>query len=79
LDRRDAQYKYAQQIHKWFTKREAALPDEIAERVSGFRAATGPDPSERGAVWRYLVTDQPFGSWTERVIADFAGSCGLEE
>ena len=23
---------------------------------------------DRGAVWTYLTTDQPFGAWTERVL-----------
>ena len=29
----------------------------------------GQYPSEAGAVWTYLTTDQPFGGWTERVLA----------
>jgi preprotein translocase subunit SecA len=68
LGRRDAQYEFAQQIHRWFSELEATLPDEITERVGAFRAGTAPDPRERGAVWTYLMTDQPFGSWTERII-----------
>jgi len=26
------------------------------------------DPSQRGATWTYLTTDQPFGSWSERIM-----------
>ena len=39
---------------------------EIAARLE--RAETeGFDPSQRGATWTYLTTDQPFGSWSERI------------
>lgn len=68
LDRRDAHYEFAQQIHKWFTELEETMPQEIARRVSEFAEGDGPDPRERGAVWTYLMTEQPFGSFTERVM-----------
>jgi hypothetical protein len=44
------------------------MPQEIARRVSDFAESNGPDPRERGAVWTYLMMEQPFGSWTERVM-----------
>ena len=70
LDRRDPLYEYAQKIHQWFPEMEAALPGEIARRLAeaeaGAKAGTG-DPSERGAVWTYLTTDQPFGSFSQRI------------
>ena len=66
LDRRDAQYEYAQKIHEWFLELEASLPSEIACRIAAAAAAGQSVPSERGAVWTYLVTDQPFGSWNQR-------------
>jgi hypothetical protein len=68
LDRRDPHYEYAQKIHQWFKELEAELPVEIARRVAEAEAAGG-DPSERGAVWTYLTTDQPFGSWSTRLAA----------
>jgi hypothetical protein len=46
---------------------EAELPAEIARRVSEAQE-TGVDPGERGAVWTYLTTDQPFGSWTTMLV-----------
>jgi hypothetical protein len=43
------------------------LDAEIERRIE--EAATeGIDPSQRGATWTYLTTDQPFGSWNERII-----------
>lgn len=68
LDRRNSQYEYAQRIHQWFTQLEAELPVEIARRVEEAQV-TGADPGERGAVWTYLTTDQPFGSWTTRFVS----------
>jgi preprotein translocase subunit SecA len=68
LDRRDAQYEYARKIHQWFSELEAELPVEIARSVAEAEAA-GVDPGERGAVWTYLTTDQPFGSWSTRLAA----------
>jgi len=67
LDRRDAQYEYAQKIHQWFSELESELPVEIARRVAEAESGGGSDPAERGAVWTYLTTDQPFGSFSERV------------
>ena len=68
LDRRDAAYEYAQKIHQWFSELEAELPQEIANRLADARDSGAADPAQRGAVWTYLTTDQPFGSFTERVI-----------
>ena len=68
LDRRDAHYEYAQKIHEWFSDLESELPAEIARRIVEAQAGTRTGPSERGAVWTYLTTDQPFGSFSERVI-----------
>ena len=71
LDRRDPLYEYAQKIHQWFPEMEAALPGEIARRLA--EAESGAlDPSERGAVWTYLTTDQPFGSFSQRLSRGIA-------
>ena len=68
LDRRDPQYEYAQKIHQEFQALETDLSAQIALRLAEARA-TGADPGNRGAVWTYLTTDQPFGSWTARVAS----------
>jgi preprotein translocase subunit SecA len=67
LDHRDAHYEYAKKIHQWFSEFEINLPQEIARRVAAAEAGEY-EVTERGAVWTYLTTDQPFGSWTERVV-----------
>ncbi len=70
IDRRDAQYEYAIKIHQWFTELEAALPIEIERRVAEAKAS-GAEPQERGAVWTYIVTDQPFGGFAQRLARGF--------
>ncbi len=69
LDRRDPHSVFLHQIHEWFQYLEAALPAEIARRLAEAEAGGGENPGERGAVWTYLTTDQPFGGWAERVLA----------
>jgi preprotein translocase subunit SecA len=68
LDRRDAHYEYARTIHQCFSELETEWPVEIARRLAEAKASSASDPAERGAVWTYLTTDQPFGSWTERAV-----------
>ncbi len=68
VGRRDSQYEYAQKIHQWFSELEADLPLEIARRLEEAKES-GTGPSERGAVWTYLVTDQPFGTLGHRFAA----------
>jgi preprotein translocase subunit SecA len=64
---RDAYHEYAQKIHHWFAALEAAIPEEVARRAA--QADSGrPDPRERGAIWTYIATDEPFGSFTQRML-----------
>jgi preprotein translocase subunit SecA len=70
LDRRGPEYEYAQTIHKWFSELEAQLPLEIARRLVEAQT-TGAAVTERGAVWTYLTTDRPFGSWSARFVSGF--------
>jgi preprotein translocase subunit SecA len=67
LDRRDARYEYAQKIHQWFAELEAAILTETARRMQQTEAG-GTDPRERGAIWTYITTDEPFGSFTQRLL-----------
>jgi preprotein translocase subunit SecA len=63
---RDPLYEFLTQAHRWFEELEAGLDSEIARRITE-AITSGVDPTERGAVWTYLTTDQPFGTWAERV------------
>ena len=66
-DNRDPELTFLRQIDKWFPELEAAIPDVVARRLAQAEA-DGAGLGERGAVWTYLTTDQPFGSWTERIL-----------
>ena len=46
---------------------EEQLDAEIAHRLEEAQES-GLDPSQRGATWTYLTTDQPFGTATERIM-----------
>jgi preprotein translocase subunit SecA len=56
---RDPHREYLLKIHDWFRELEEALPEEIARRVE----SDGAELVDRGAVWTYLTTDQPFDRW----------------
>ena len=55
-------------IHQAFTEMEARLPAQIQQRLAEAQSGDGPDPNERGAVWTYVTTDQPFGTMSERIM-----------
>jgi preprotein translocase subunit SecA len=54
---RDAHREYLLKIDEWFQEMEALLPNEIARQVE----SNGAEMADRGAVWTFLTTDQPFG------------------
>jgi preprotein translocase subunit SecA len=60
---RDPHREYLLKIDEWFKELEAALPDEIARRVE----LDTDELADRGAVWTYLTTDQPFEQWKRSV------------
>jgi preprotein translocase subunit SecA len=67
-DWRDPHFTFLRQIDEWFPRLEAAIPEEIARRLAEAEAGSGVNLGDRGAVWTYLTTDQPFGAWTERLL-----------
>jgi preprotein translocase subunit SecA len=64
---RDPLHEYLTTVHSLFTQLEEQLDDEIAKRLEQAQES-GLDPSQRGATWTYLTTDQPFGTATERMM-----------
>jgi len=64
---RDPLHEYLTSVHELFTRMEAELDAEIATRLEAAEIS-GIDPSQRGATWTYLTTDQPFGTATERIM-----------
>jgi hypothetical protein len=50
-----------------FKELEAKIAEETPKRVTEAQAP-GIDPSQRGAAWAYLTTDQPIPNFTERFL-----------
>jgi hypothetical protein len=63
----DPQATFLHQIDEWFPELEAAIPEEVARRLA--EVQEGREVlRDRGAVWTYLTSDHPFGTWTERIL-----------
>lgn len=58
---------YVTTVHQLFDELEEKIEEEIPRRIEAAETS-GIDPSQRGATWTYMTTDQPFGSWSERLI-----------
>jgi len=63
---RDPLHEYLTSVHSLFIQLEEH-DREIARRLEKTEG-TDLDPSQRGATWTYLTTDQPFGTATERMM-----------
>jgi hypothetical protein len=68
VDYRDPLFTFLRQSDEWFPELEAAIPVEVARRLAKAEADGSVSFPDRGAVWTYLTTDQPFGAWTERLL-----------
>ncbi len=64
----DPHRQYIHFADQAFRDFEASLPAAIAERIAEAKSGSGPDPNERGAVWTYVTTDQPFGPLSQRIL-----------
>lgn len=64
---RDPLHEYLVAVRRMFERLEATIAREIPSRLAEAQVS-GIDPSQRGATWTYLTTDQPFGSMTERFM-----------
>jgi preprotein translocase subunit SecA len=60
-------FEYLTAVDSLFQQLEARIAEEIPKRLADAQEQ-GVDPSQRGATWTYLTTDQPFGSLSERVM-----------
>jgi preprotein translocase subunit SecA len=60
-------YEYLTAVDSLFQQLETRIDEEIPKRLAEAQEQRA-DPSQRGATWTYLTTDQPFGSWSERVM-----------
>jgi preprotein translocase subunit SecA len=59
--------EYLLAVHAAFQELLVMIDAEIPKRLAEAEAH-GIDPAQRGATWTYLTTDQPFGTWWQRVM-----------
>ena len=45
------------------------FPEETARRLAEAKDGDTAGLGDRGALWTYLTTDQPFGVWTKRFLS----------
>jgi preprotein translocase subunit SecA len=64
---RDPLHEWLLAVHRMFGKLQASIAIEVPKRLEE-ALTSGIDPSQRGATWTYLTTDQPFGTFTERAF-----------
>ncbi len=64
---RDPLHEYLVAVDSLFEELQVRIEEEIPRRLAEAEAG-GIDPTQRGATWTYLTTDQPFGSWSERIM-----------
>ncbi|MCU1330531.1 MAG: subunit SecA of preprotein translocase, partial [Bryobacterales bacterium] len=67
---RDPLHEYLTRVHAMFQTMIESLDDEIALALEQART-NGIDPSQRGSTWTYLTTDNPFGSFSDRIRKGF--------
>ena len=72
---RDPLHEYLTSVDSIFIQLEEQLDEEIAKRLEEAQES-GLDPTQRGATWTYLTTDQPFGTATERIMRGLVRKLG---
>jgi preprotein translocase subunit SecA len=75
---RDPLHSFLTSVVDLFADLEERIDNEVIEVFRGLDVSTGEirleqiGLLERGATWTYLTTDQPFGTWTERILKGIA-------
>jgi len=64
---RDPLHEYLTRVDTMYREMEDGLDAEVATRLEEAQTK-GIDPTERGATWTYLTTDQPFGDLSQRIL-----------
>jgi preprotein translocase subunit SecA len=72
---RDPLFEFLTQIDRMFRDMMDNLDPEIARRIEEARDS-GLDPTQRGATWTYLTTDNPFGKLSDRIRKGIVSKLG---
>jgi preprotein translocase subunit SecA len=63
---RDPHHEYLRKADAWFREFEESLPVEVARRVESAEE----EAPDRGTVWTYLTTDEPFQAWRRHLTRE---------
>ena len=63
----NALFEYLKAVHQLFENLQTRITEDIPKRLAEAEISSF-DPSQRGATWTYLTTDQPFGSLGDRFM-----------
>ncbi len=74
----DPLHSFLTKVDALYRELEERFEPEIAERLEEARTK-GIDPSQRGATWTYLTTDNPFGDYTQRIVRGLARKVGKHQ
>jgi preprotein translocase subunit SecA len=74
----DPLYSFLTKVDELYRELEEGIDPEIAERLEEARGK-GIDPSQRGATWTYLTTDNPFGDYTQRIVRGITRKIGKRQ
>jgi preprotein translocase subunit SecA len=64
---RDPLFEYLKAVHELFENLQTRITEETPKRLAEAETRSF-DPSQRGATWTYLITDQPFGRLGDRFM-----------
>jgi hypothetical protein len=68
---RDPLREYLMRVANLYGELQERITEEIPKYFAQAETSSV-DPSQRGATWTYLTTDQPFGNLEERVVRGLA-------
>ena len=68
LRRPRSSFQYLKAVHALFGDLRIRIVEEIPKRLAEAEAR-GSAPSQRGATWTYLTTDQALGSLSDRILS----------
>jgi len=74
---REPLHEYLTSVDALFRELQVRIKEEIPRRLAEGESSSV-DPSQRGATWTYLTTDQPFGTATERIMRGIVRKMGLK-
>ena len=71
-------YEYLKSVERLFEELEDRIDEETSRRLEEPESGRI-DPSQRGATWTYLTSDEPFGTMSERMMRGLTRKLGFRK